>query len=531
MIQENISKDGTQGVLIESVFPRLQRFSIRGSCSAEVLQRVVGGRAELPEEEDDHNNNNTFFQSIMQSEALFRVWQNGFVLGVNAMDNRFLSGRKAPPHYTPMRENIKSRVHAENDEKREKASGLNAQKKKRFLWKDRISYAQSPLWVEGLRQAATESFVPDHIINTWKHGYKERMKKVQSVNSDILLPNAWDESKRPSSSFPLLLVCKQHTCVEGGFDATLSGWDIIAPAKWGSYLTNELNLAGARAVGLQELNDLRHAAGLSSFPSNFPDTEAGFSYWSSDSVLCPHRGSVYKPLKKVKKQVITKTKMQEIEKLPWVDLFNEKHERITDEDSDFAENVIVIRNEDYIREFDFNSSFLRGKIPAQLSPLPFPTMVTVMLEPSSKGVPMFRADIFAPICKDYQAWLKHHEIASRQVVKPTGRGRLGEWKGVQLINEQSDPSERVLIGYTTTSSVSRRAIGHCHVGRLHETFRQASQYLLSLAVEHIDTSTNTTETPTILRSAHNLVLFRNPNSQFLRPAKLRIISQQTVKGN
>jgi len=491
---------------------------------------VVGKGAKLSEEDDDCNNN-TFFESIMQSEALFRVWQDGFVLGVNAMDNRFLSSRKAPPHYSPIHENMKSTVRAENDEKRGKARGLNAQKKKRFLWKDHISYAQSPLWVEGLRQAATESFVPDHIINTWKHGYKERMKKIQSVNMDMLLPNAWGELKRPSSSLPLILVCKQHRCVEGGFDATLSGWDIIAPARWGSYLTNELNLAGARAVGLQELNDLRHAAGLSSFPSNFPDTEAGFSYWNSDSVLCQHRGSASKPRKKLKKQVVKKTKMQEIKKLPWADLFNEKHERISDEDSrsDFAENVIVIRNEDYIRQFDFNWSFLKGKIPAQLPPLPFPTMVTVMLKTSSKGVPMFRADIFAPICKDYQAWLKHHQIASRQVVKPTGRGRLGEWKGVQLIDQQSDASERVLIGYITTFSVSQCAIGHCHVGRLHETYRQASQYLLSPVVGHIDASTNTIQTPAILRSAHNLVLFRNPNSQFLRPAKLRITSQQTVK--
>lgn len=500
-------KDSIDGVFIQVMEPRLQRFSIRGSRAVQVLQQLInaGNKSEI---EEGRIKNNQFCGSILQSEGVFRVWQNGYILGVEASDKRFFTDTvdKSLPQSMQRGDNDNKIYNPEH--------GLNAKKKERLSWHDFSSLAQSPLWMETHRKAAAEAFLPDHIINSWKHDRKGRANKLNSVETNSSI--SWVETSNltlpSSSSLPLLLVCKQPGS-ERGKDIPFSGWDIIAPAKWGAYLANQLSLIGARVVGIEELDEIRQTFQLASFPCNYPDAPSGVAFWSNDaSIMNQYHGSISKE-RRIKRKI--KTDRQTYQEPLWAALFKNEDDMEagdTQEGSDSQGDMVVIRNKEYILGFDFHASFLQGKIPDPLPTLPFQTMVSVILNPFSRGLPMFRAEIFAPTKHDYQAWLHHHVNATRQVLTPTGHGRLGEWRGVNIKNENSTSSNRILIGYITTFSVSRQALGHCNVSRLHESYRKGAHFLLSL--ESADNSA--------IRCAHNLVLFRNPFSQWLMPAKLTL---------
>ncbi|KAJ2803256.1 Ribonucleases P/MRP protein subunit pop1, partial [Coemansia furcata] len=62
-------------------------------------------------------------------------------------------------------------------------------------------------------------------------------------------------------------------------DNLAHGWTLLAPKGWGMSLWMALNFAGARAQGLQERQHIGFEAGLSTFPANWPGTDA-YDSWA-----------------------------------------------------------------------------------------------------------------------------------------------------------------------------------------------------------------------------------------------------------
>jgi hypothetical protein len=59
------------------------------------------------------------------------------------------------------------------------------------------------------------------------------------------------------------------------------GVDVLLPIAYASRIWCLLVLAGASAVGLEEVDALQHRAGSLSFPRDFPDSKAGADYWQA----------------------------------------------------------------------------------------------------------------------------------------------------------------------------------------------------------------------------------------------------------
>jgi hypothetical protein len=140
------------------------------------------------------------------------------------------------------------------------------------------------LWDEQTRARASTIFLPDHQLNMRKN-----MLNSARMQLKCLAPTATNDASPVlgQALFPILIVRNDlaYRAHSSNIDhASVQGWDIIVPSRWGASIFNHLHLLGGRVAGIEELEYLHLYHGHISFPRDFPDTEAGETYWLDKSV-------------------------------------------------------------------------------------------------------------------------------------------------------------------------------------------------------------------------------------------------------
>lgn len=367
----------------------------------------------------------------------------------------------------------------------------------------------------------------------------------------------------------------------------LSGWDIVLPI--GGVARNvwtALILAGARAVGQEEgVEKLALERQERAFPRDFPDTFAGQEYWQ---LMEEQEHEVVNRLPKNKRQFRNhfEKKVANVfgdstgsdlhsainwNSLPFEqdeDIHNDnesnscgssdddvyKEEGQKDHPSRFPD-LVVVRGGDYVNaflpqcvddedltdvvKFQFKSG-VELCYPLSLSHVPYNTLVTVLLKPTSRGIPNTGATIYAASADDYkQFWSYSPNSKGQKVEDNIVHG--GAWRGEDITHSDSSlvkasdltssgsadaggstssgaQAPRQLLGFITSGGVSNThnysiSIGHCETAVLYRSFISNIEHIVGPVAED----------PANVKPIVFLVMFRNKNSPWFRPATLRIM--------
>jgi len=254
------------------------------------------------------------------------------------------------------------------------------------------------------------------------------------------------------------------------------GWDIVAPACFASFLWSRLQFCGAKAVGIDDFNDLQTNAGLPTYPRDFDVTTT----MRSDAAD------------------------------------NEQSADVT--------NGVIVREKAYLKPFDPAASsngrlqltkdgehdvLISVAVP-RLPKLQVTTLITVCLVPTSRGVIREGAKIFGVPPSDFALW-SAFESCKGQIAF----GCLVEaWRGykyVASIEKEATSIGMVTSGQQKSTRNSRVGIGLCSASKLRDCFRLSIQ-------------TDENEASLLPSRTSSLVLFQNPSSSWLRPALVKIIA-------
>jgi len=534
--------EGSEKIVVQNITSGINRFSIVGMGAASLIAKAFSVHKSV----SDHNTG-IFYSKVINSEGLLRVWQNGQIVGINVKDYRYLLD-----------------------------SGIitsNGRSYERMIWPDGNSTcSQSGLWDDQNRARASTIFEPDHQLNMKKsmlNSARIHLKSLSSATSGEM-PFVLDQIV-----FPLLIIRNDLANRVHSTDIkSVPGWDIIVPSRWGASLFNHLHLLGGRAIGIEELEYLQLYHGHISFPRDFPDTKVGEMYWLDKSIELNKRVCSRKNCKTTKVAKLTNVTDSDdstdsnyctgnsdsdnddsdnegaispcndgemgigAATRSFTDFDNKvavnaDETVITAEESviddNFFKDFVIVREKEYLDSFDPLLPTSDGIVASPLPALPFSTLVTVLLHRVGKGMPAVGAAIYSPLLNDYRLCVHHDTNKTKQT---SLRGaRLGEWAGVELSNIpisfnghifscntndlKDENGSRKLLGYVTGGSqcnyrFNDKAVGLCDITKLHESY---------LALIEASSSRGKT------RCEHgcSLVLYRNPNSKWLRPALSKII--------
>jgi hypothetical protein len=393
----NNNEDETSNYcIIDGISVGLTRFSIRGGDSARILRDSL-----LPDTLiSDPNSSEVFFNDLINSLGLYKIWQNGQILSMNVIDNR--------SNFDNI--NIESN----------NSNSSNNYRKKKLTWP--VKNNNSILYNDSGRKSAAKSFIKDHIINEERKLYYQQKYKlnnelqdennmVDQDNNNIELNNGnIQETKfNKINSFPIILIRKEYNnndknrklCINQTHN--LSGWDILVSSNWGSYVWNRLHLAKAKAIGVNEMDYINLNSGVLSYPRDYPDTSAGKLFWLSKydkDLLIDNK----KPPKK-------RLGLNGLQIPKWNNIINsddKEDEKYNSKLSNDIKQFVVVREKKYLSAFnpfiDIACYCAYGHpidIPS-LPDLPYTTLVSVMLAPTGRGVPFDGAEILSPTSKDYQ---------------------------------------------------------------------------------------------------------------------------------
>jgi hypothetical protein len=278
------------------------------------------------------------------------------------------------------------------------------------------------------------------------------------------------------------------------------GWDIVAPTCFSSFLWSRLLFCGAKAVGIDDFNDLETNAGLSTYPRDFDVTtsmknDAADNEQSTDAT-CERKG------------------------------------------------VIVVREKAYLKPFDpaapstnqrlqlyhkdeeHEHEVLISVAVPRLPKLQMTTLITVSLVPTSRGVIRQGAHIFGVPSAAFALWSALESCKGQIAVGCL----VGAWKGYKYvasnnindindINMDNDASSSsigvVTSGQQKATRNSRVGVGLCDASKLRHFFR--------LSILSSDDNNNNNMVSLLPSRTNSLVLFRNPSSSWLRPALVTII--------
>ena len=151
-----------------------------------------------------------------------------------------------------------------------------------------LSY--SPIWDSAMRQASSDSRMPDHTLNALR-------SKQFSKSPELDLGG-------DACRVPLLLVSQSllgSAPFSGGGKNGSGlgfGWDLILPKGWAMAFWVALVYRGARACGMRELERARIEVLAPSVPVDHPDTCAGMGHTLEQRGLMEEKHSLYPPDKR-----------------------------------------------------------------------------------------------------------------------------------------------------------------------------------------------------------------------------------------
>ncbi|KAK1938186.1 Ribonucleases P/MRP protein subunit POP1 [Phytophthora citrophthora] len=277
---------------------------------------------------------------------------------------------------------------------------------------------KSLLWSLSKRQQIERNFLKDHKLN--EEIYRQRKDGVLS-----------DDIRVQSPPFHLLAIKKNEP-----FPHT-SGWDLICSPTSAPSLLKALVFGGALVIGLEEDTALSTVLNQPSFPSDYPDTQAGQAYWDARA----------RDLEKVQAKK-PKSKQFNYEKHGvkspfqprWELLFDTKLEG--DEEDEEPQVPCVLRGEKYMEPFNFHRSSSKTASDAvPIVPVPIPTLVRVIIVVPRRGNIDVNAMIFAPSAADVEQYCNDKS-----------------WNGCEITlskKTKSTNDERSLLGYVTSAVYDR----------------------------------------------------------------------------
>jgi hypothetical protein len=317
-----------------------------------------------------------------------------------------------------------------------------------------------------------------------------------SNNSSV--PISAESSK--ISSYPISLT--RLGCDKNG----IHQWEITLPSCYSVNLWQRFVFEGANPIGLQERQYIDTKINKLSFPRDFPDNMSGIAYWRDK--IESEKKALLSRMKHMKKPKVVKSN-----KLPrffdWKPIMAYRNV--------VNEAFTVIRNKDYAIPFfptwvfqthhtDINSNY-RLQIndsSVTIDPdmihdttLPNPTLIKVVIRSTGRGIPVTGATLLQPLVSDYVAFTNHR--LNREKITTSGR-RLGEWRG--CVVDRNNNSTRHVIGLLTSHS-DTNASGFCDIIKLQFTFQISEKVVSGVG--------------------RTLVMFHNPDSNWIRPAILELM--------
>ncbi|GMF24070.1 unnamed protein product [Phytophthora fragariaefolia] len=194
----------------------------------------------------------------------------------------------------------------------------------------------SLLWSLSKRRQLESNFVKDHVIN----------EKVYDLRKKGVIIDSSDRVRVKSQPLHLLVVKKRepypHT----------SGWDIICPPSSVAGLLKALVFGGALVVGFEEDAALSTVLHQPSFPADYPDTQAGQTYWETRA-----HDLEFEQAKKPKSKRFNYEKHGVLSPFQprWELLFDAQDEE-GDAEDEGAQVPCVLRGEKYMEPFCFYRS-------------------------------------------------------------------------------------------------------------------------------------------------------------------------------
>ncbi len=522
-----------QKIIVQNITNGINRFSIIGAGAASLIAKAFPTH-----QSNSLHSTEVFYNKIINSEGLLRVWQNGQILGINSIDHRY------PPENGTMNPSERSY--------------------ERLIWPhSNTSSLHSDLWDDQNRARSSSTFLPDHVLNMRRSMLNHSRIYLKSLSAATIndKPSAFD-----SALFPLLIIRNDiANRVHSTDTKSVQGWDVVVPSRWGASIFNHLHLLGGRAVGIEEIEYLQLYFGNISFPRDFPDTEAGEMYWFDKSIERNekiHLRSKCKPTKATKSADSSDSTdindesddddgdggtdppcsdsemaIDEVQDIAAVSsckvVANLEKAVITTEESVrddyYFKDFVIVREKEYLESFNPLLPNSEGINANPLPELPFSTLVTVLLHRVGRGMPATGAAIYSPSVNDYMLYVHYNANKTKQT---SLRGtRCGKWTGVELSNVstpgnghifsnstnniEDENGARILLGYVTAGNqyqyrFSDKAIGICDITKLHESYLALIDASSSLGKTHCE-------------HGCSLILYRNPNSKWLRPALSKII--------
>lgn len=514
------------------------RISLRGVGSISVFQRLIDNLCENTEayvdsSKEAYHYNLHLLRKVLSSNNSLQHWQVDQVIESVLPDLRYA-----------MTSSLRL-LKGENTRFRMKTS--------KFSWPPQF-HVSSSLLQEVIRTEYETCILSDQVINQHIHSGLEGYFRLSSDLNQISLHRKEDGMQiwtnnsvleAPASSFKLLLhtlpitIIRKRTLSCGSIPVssqkpvrfrshipsiTSEGIDLLLPSKYSPIFLRLIHHFHAIPAGLHDIEYLSRESGNStlSFPRDFPDTESGRAYWR-------HRFVTQKELNKKRPsgKKLGLLYLSYLDKLP---------------------NFNVIRSRQYLSVFDINDNISSFKDSTnenaclfdtfyEIDKLPALTMVSVRIHPVSRGVPTEGAALYVPTSEAYDAYLEFHVARSKKIVKENKVKHLGEWQGIHVQachqnNEGDDSvlsrndmlvgmitSGRPLVGRNNGSGVI--ATGFCDLQKLYDSSRAAA-----LSYEHTHSALRSFKelaSELLSNQYHMLILFHNPNSDWLRPAILEYI--------
>lgn len=307
-------------------------------------------------------------------------------------------------------------------------------------------------------------------------------------------------------------------------DQRLAGVDVLVPASMAKALWCALALQGAEVcpLGYEEMAYLRLCAGIPSFPRDYPETPAGKEYWLHriaeemriNALLPPRKRKVVPSYIHRKQDELSGSTTSRdylvVREGRYLAAFEHKAgvSASPNAGTDAMEDESGSSDGDEDESDEDGEEEEEGKQGSQ-------TAVPVLIKSVSRGVPNESAALYLPSPDDLAQFLHY---AENKAVLDTSKGkRLGLWPGASA--ESSGGDGRLELG-CVTSGVNRAPRGG----------RRNRGKVLFVPGHHAIALVGTDGLQKIQRNSAdisakgpNLVLFRNPGSDLMRPAFLHVI--------
>ena len=300
----------------------------------------------------------------------------------------------------------------------------------------------------------------------------------------------------------------------------VEGVDILLPTAIAKSLWCRLSLQGAEVcpLGYEEMSYLRLCGVIPSFPRDYPETAAGEAYWAHKALQEEAANALLPPRKR---------------KIPPIYIHKRRHIFADTE----AGGYLVVREGRYLTAFEQASGGAAASADEDNAmdkesessdsddseEEDEATSVPVLIKAVSRGVPEQGASLFLPIPADLEQYVYHLE--NKCFVDTSTGKRVGMWQGVAADHQSTgDGSSVVAVTRTevgcVTSGVNRsKGGGRKNRGRV--LFVPGHHAIGLISAEGLQSAQKTCAASPSMKEG--IVLFKNPGSAMMHPARLHLI--------